>query len=603
MVTLEQKEQYIAELRMVVERWPRSFVNYIDSKGLKKSTSNRQYLRDFIKEETPLLDSPEYKMGTKLYWIFNGITSWDDPRVCCRQCGKPFIGKNVASVREGYVRFCSRRCQYDSPEVQDQIRETCLERYGVTNAYLIPDVVQSFKDRKEEIQRKRDETKRLHHSFRDSDNERKAGEILKQIYPDLILQYKSEKYPFNCDFYSPSEDLFMEFNGSWTHGRKFYDPSDETCQETLKEWEEKAKVSKFYVNAIKTWTVRDVSKKKFSEENNLKYLVFWSLQEVVRYANNHGVFVDFKAKRGRTPISLQTASDICKEHSSYALSKYKESPFPYPKISDKQIEWEIEALSTRMISDKQFSPMIRKYHQSIWNCSKGRSMSPVKFWEKFKESSQYKWNKFYTNRLVHAGLGILEDDFSIKLGAIRQGFEVLRYCSCVSYLKPFLAKRLIQTYLSDASEIFCPMNGFSGFMLGASLGCNLRYIGQDINERQILEAKEIAGFLERSGKVSPGQISLSAKDMFEDSGKYDCLVVCPPYSDKERWNFDVNGVCTDRNLPCGKWMDEILSRYSCRKYLFVVDGEEDTKYDDHIVERLSNRSHFSENFEKVIVMS
>lgn len=35
------------------------------------------------------------------------------------------------------------------------------------------------------------------------------------------------------------------------------------------------KDTKFYNNAIHTWTVRDPLKRKTAEENNLNYLVFW----------------------------------------------------------------------------------------------------------------------------------------------------------------------------------------------------------------------------------------------------------------------------------------------------------------------------------------
>lgn len=597
MVTLEQKEQYIAELRMIVERWPKSFVGCIDSKGMKKSTSNRQYLRDFIKEETPLLDSPEYKMGTKLYWILNGITSWDDPRVCCRQCGKSFIGKNVASVREGYVRFCSRRCQYDSPEVKNKTERTCLKKYGVTNP-----------SKSELVTRKISETKSKNNTFCRSIPEEQAYGILSLVFPDLCRQYYSDEYPFRCDFYSPTRNLFMECHFNWLHGKQFYYPDDEFCKRKPDFWREKSKTCPQYVSAIETWTDRDVKKREIAEKNHLNYLVFWNLKEVVEYARKFGLddeTIDAALDgvvQEKSHKCIHSSLELFNKHGMESLNKFKTWKFPFYQVGDSLLNWEINALSTKTLSDNQYSPLVRKYHRSVWSCSEKGRMSPIEYWEKFKEVTDEEWKKFYLSRLRIAR-SKAEKNGVLKPWVIREGIVNCKQCHCVSYLKPFLAKRLIQTYLSDASEIFCPMNGFSGFMLGASLGCNLRYIGQDINERQILEAKELASFLERSGKVSLGQISLLARDMFEDSGRYDCLVVCPPYGDKEMWNFDFNGVCTDRNLPCEKWMDEILSRYTCRKYLFVVDGEEDTKYDDHIVERLSNRSHFSENFEKVIVMS
>ena len=45
--------------------------------------------------------------------------------------------------------------------------------------------------------------------------------------------------------------------------------------EILKIWQEKAKQSKFYENAIKTWTERDVKKQKIAKENHLNYKVIY----------------------------------------------------------------------------------------------------------------------------------------------------------------------------------------------------------------------------------------------------------------------------------------------------------------------------------------
>ena len=50
---------------------------------------------------------------------------------------------------------------------------------------------------------------------------------------------------------------------------------DEECKKQLEAWQEKAKTSKFYENAIQTWTVRDVEKQRIAKENNLNYKVIY----------------------------------------------------------------------------------------------------------------------------------------------------------------------------------------------------------------------------------------------------------------------------------------------------------------------------------------
>ena len=85
---------------------------------------------------------------------------------------------------------------------------------------------------------------------------------------DVIRQYyDKDRYPFHCDFYIKSKDLFIEYQGFWTHHTH---PFDETNEEDLKQvklWE--SKDTDFCRNAIYTWTDLDVKKRKIAEKNNL----------------------------------------------------------------------------------------------------------------------------------------------------------------------------------------------------------------------------------------------------------------------------------------------------------------------------------------------
>lgn len=92
---------------------------------------------------------------------------------------------------------------------------------------------------------------------------------------DIKRWYMDARYPFKCDFYIVSEDKFIEIHGTWTHGGQPYDPDNPECQKQLLEWQEKAKTSKYYQNAIYTWTDLDVRKRKIAEENKLNYQVIY----------------------------------------------------------------------------------------------------------------------------------------------------------------------------------------------------------------------------------------------------------------------------------------------------------------------------------------
>lgn len=91
----------------------------------------------------------------------------------------------------------------------------------------------------------------------------------------IYRQYKDTRYPFYCDFYILEDDLFIEVNAHWSHGGMPYDENNPECQQKLIKWQEQAKKSKFYENAIVTWTKRDVEKRNCAEKNNLKYKVIY----------------------------------------------------------------------------------------------------------------------------------------------------------------------------------------------------------------------------------------------------------------------------------------------------------------------------------------
>lgn len=122
-------------------------------------------------------------------------------------------------------------------------------------------------------------TKLEKHTFNTSEPEKAFANALRCQYgkADIRTNYKSAEYPFRCDFYIISLNKYIELNLHWTHGFKPYDPSDPECQARLLEWQEKAKTSQFYQNAIETWTVRDVKKLQVARENNLNYEVIYKL--------------------------------------------------------------------------------------------------------------------------------------------------------------------------------------------------------------------------------------------------------------------------------------------------------------------------------------
>ena len=108
---------------------------------------------------------------------------------------------------------------------------------------------------------------------------------LKQNYPnDFIYQYKSELYPFRCDFYIKSLDLYIEIQGTWQHGIHPFnenDMNDLYILNQLKNRESNALnilklESTEYSNAINCWVNGDTKKRNIAKKNNLNYLEIFS---------------------------------------------------------------------------------------------------------------------------------------------------------------------------------------------------------------------------------------------------------------------------------------------------------------------------------------
>jgi hypothetical protein len=217
--------------------------------------------------------------------------------------------------------------------------------------------------------------------------------------------------------------------------------------------------------------------------------------------------------------------------------------------------------------------IIMNFHKSIWKCNLNGKLSPFEAW-----NDKEMLKKCVMNRFIY--------ESKLSSQNILRGFNVCKLAPKVSVFNPSLASHLVKKYLDSYDEVFDPMSGFSGRMLGVCAN-NKKYIGQDINQITIDESSKIIDFLNLNAKIT-------TKDCLDDYGKYDCLFTCPPYRNKENWCQEI------KNFSCDEWIDECLKRYDCKTYMFVVD--ETTKYKENIVETLENCSHFGVNNEYVILI-
>lgn len=128
--------------------------------------------------------------------------------------------------------------------------------------------------------RKEYETKKKNNSFNSSKMEQDLISEMVKIYGenDVIHPYRDERYPFNCDIYIKSQDLFIEVHGTVEHyGRPFdkNNPLDVQEANTILEKAKNRGAKSRYWNIYRWWTEIDPNKLETFRKNNLNFKIIY----------------------------------------------------------------------------------------------------------------------------------------------------------------------------------------------------------------------------------------------------------------------------------------------------------------------------------------
>ena len=176
----------------------------------------------------------------------------------------------VMTERYGVPNFMqSDAAQSVIPVIREKSVQTQLARYGAEH-YAQSGV---FHSRVKQMKQKEYATKMKNGTWNTSHSEQQLEELLLSVFSeeDVKVQYKSDLYPYACDFYIVSRNLYIELNACWTHNNHWYDENRDVDAMTV--WHEKHNA--FYDNAVETWTVRDLQKRAAARAADLNYVVFW----------------------------------------------------------------------------------------------------------------------------------------------------------------------------------------------------------------------------------------------------------------------------------------------------------------------------------------
>lgn len=223
----------------------------------------------------------------------------------------PFQSEEVkGKIKQTNLERYNSEYSFQSKEIKDKIKNTKEERYGNSNYNNIKkarktnlekygvDCILKREDvvklkNSEENKKKQYNTKKKNNTFNTSKIEQELEIELRKIFPKLKTQYKSKNYPFHCDYYVPELNLYIEYNGTWTHGFHFFDKNNQEDLDKLEKW--KNKNSKYYNSAIKTWTQRDILKLETAIKNHLNYVVWFNQEQAYEWVKLYNINRD-KAK-------------------------------------------------------------------------------------------------------------------------------------------------------------------------------------------------------------------------------------------------------------------------------------------------------------------
>lgn len=399
------------------------------------------------------------------------------------------------------------------PENQRRIRantvKTNQERYGVAYTMQLPERrrEQSCRMSDPSHQRRIVSAKRENGTFNTSSSEDALYKLFvdyaDQLGMTVVRQHRDEdRYPFAVDFYIPERDLFIELNGSWSHGGHWYEVDREMDQKTVQTWRKKGEKSQYYLNALGTWTERDVRKREAAREAQLNYVTLWDGSEALTDA-----YLWFA-------LGAPDGHDWDREYSWLDLP---ESLTDLRGGLEKQVrQW--ADIDVTNAGSRQISWLARS---GTWGTFYARELQ---MWEA-DEVHHRKWGRLrarlLANRLQYLGR-LPESALEIVRGLAISG-EIRAYSTFVNTAMLAVLDRYEPTHMYD------PCSGWGERMLTCAQR-GVTYTGTDISEA-VIQAHQ--GLIDRLGltNVSVTLGDSATRDM--RGGSHEMVLTCPPYGDTE----------------------------------------------------------------------
>ena len=439
------------------------------SGGFKKPDSIKKNYPEIYDELESVEFPKEYTFTQKLWHFLQ-----DDYTIHRCKCGNPV---HFIDFKKGYRQYCSKTC----PSVVEHNKST------LQNAQIIS-------RRKESREKAVNTTKKKHNGNFWSDeqlkriqenivknrkiinekNKAKIKECIEEFkslsgkgisgcsskveidfykylintfsFENVDPQHYDNQYPYSCDFFITGLDLYIEIQGSWTHGKHPFNPGDKKDNEKLNYW--KSKDSEYYNNAIYTWTDLDVRKRACARDNHLNYLEIFSnnIEDCITIFENY----------------------ITEKIVDYCLTQELPGNGKWPA------------------------------NHPIWDCNVGSKVSPRFAWSDRNYLEKAVKNIFYmlpkdekfrirhikellncqmlNNRIVYASQKLLQ--------MIQDRFTIAKIAPKVTAISEYSVKKIIDESGIDISNgVYLPMAGFGGIYRAVKSYGDIDVETYDINEK------------------------------------------------------------------------------------------------------------------------
>lgn len=494
------------------------------------------------KSATPIRDSVTKEILQENY-IEKNMTQ----RQLTRQLGVCSDTIRAARERHGIKK--------SKEKIQESIENTWFKKYGVKNVSHSTPI-------KKIISQKVTLDHSLHPEKRDN-NKKEEKIVLKwvrEIFPDTLYNKQVDsRYPFACDYFVPSKDLFIEYQGfTLSHGIKPYSKYEESekvnslklkCNTTI------GKIKKIYKNALNVYTRTDPRRRKEARENNLNFLEIWRSDYLLGKE-----WVQWLVSHEGLPIRY--------------LKEQLQSEF----LGFKNKEGEFLGISktNKIVLAYQFG--FYKKERALWN-------NPIVRGELVKNREKY-----------------LKPLCELSTMEILRGFRISQINKhAFSHFNPLIVKAFIEKY--RVKSIYDPCAGWGHRLLGAA-SSGVKYTGVDTNKDTVTGLKTIIkDFNLKNCKIYNGRA-----EKFNLKNKYDAVFTCPPYFDLEKYEGKKTSTqkFTDYESWVNVWWRQVITQsLKCSPLYFAfVTSDKLVKDMGHICEEqglrlkdkiplLRQKSHFN----------